>query len=577
MINAIPGAVSLVSFILVAGTFVGSRKWEFLGKFTVFLPLIVPISAGFIAGFSPPIIGLMVSLVIIGSSRKLGKDNKVIEYGGFLVAGLVFSLIGFRIQFIQMAATGKFIYFTWLSVPLTVTWLLLISRSVEFVHAELDREKWRLFLVTLLFIALSFLLIVILQHEQNLNTAFQLGLAFVGTAASLLVFGRKKEISSGLFRQLGFILAGLALVGLVKSLTALVLLVPIAPLAIPAARGSFAFSSASSSAVTNSSFLDRKMEEYLGSSSLGIALIYISLSYVGLASWWFIRYPGRVQAATLSLGAILLPSLFFLASRAVGKLRTLKPSLAQTGSDTGKIFGTSFNFSKLEKTSREVERLARSKPTSYVATPDVTAVVRATKDELLAKAFTRADVVTPDGFGLIWASRVHDLPLKQRVAGIDLVEEILDSVQNVKVYLLGSKPGVAEKAGKNLTERYDGVEVVGTHHGYISVDYQEVVSEINENDPDLLLVGMGVPKQEDWITEHISSLTANVVMGVGGSFDVLSGNLPRAPRWMRQRGLEWLYRIWLEPRRLGKARLIPYFMAKVYWEKVKLALKNEIL
>ncbi|MBS3786562.1 WecB/TagA/CpsF family glycosyltransferase [Candidatus Bipolaricaulota bacterium] len=555
----------------------GSKKWGRLNKFSDFLPLTAPISAGLITGFSPPIIGLMVSLVIIGGSRKLGEVNKVLEYGSFLVAGLVFSLIGFRIQFIQMATTGKFVYFSWLSIPLTVTWLLLISRSVEFVHVELDKEKWRLFIVILIFIALSFLLIVLLQHEQNLTTAFQLGLAFVGSSAGLLVFGKRKVVSSVLFRQLGFILGSLALVGLVKSLTALVLLVPIAPLAIPAARGSFAFSSATSSAEINSSFLEKKMEEYLGSNSLGIALIYISLSYIGLASWWFIRYPGKVQAATLSLGAVLLPSLFFLANKTVSKLRTLKPSLTQTGSETGNIFGTSFNFSKLEKTSQEVERLAGSRPTSYVATPDVTAVIRASEDELLSKAFARADVVTPDGFGLIWASSVHDLPLNQRVAGIDLIEEVLNSAENLKLYLLGSKPGVAEKAGNNLTERYEGVEVTGTHHGYIPVDCQEVVSEINKIKPDLLLVGMGVPKQENWITEHIESLDANVVMGVGGSFDVLSGNLSRAPQWMRQRGLEWLYRIWLEPRRLGKARLIPYFMAKVYWEKVKLALKDEIL
>ncbi|MFB6214245.1 MAG: hypothetical protein ABEI54_00090, partial [Candidatus Bipolaricaulia bacterium] len=265
MINVMPGAVSLVSFILVAGAFAGSRKWNKLSKFADFLPLIVPISAGLIAGFSPPIMGLLVSLVIIGSAKRLGKGSKLVEYGSFLVAGLVFSLIGFRIQFIQMATTGKFVYFTWLSIPLTVTWLMLISRSVEFVHAELEREKWRLFLFTLIFIGLSFLLIVILQPEQKLATAFQLGLAFVGTSAGLLLFGRRKEFSSILFRQLGFILASLALVGLVKSLTALVLLVPIAPLAIPAARGSFAFSNTASSAGTNTSLLDRTMEEYLGS------------------------------------------------------------------------------------------------------------------------------------------------------------------------------------------------------------------------------------------------------------------------------------------------------------------------
>ena len=135
----------------------------------------------------------------------------------------------------------------------------------------------------------------------------------------------------------------------------------------------------------------------------------------------------------------------------------------------------------------------------------------------------------------IWASRVHDLPLKQRVAGIDLVEEVLDSDRTINVYLLGSKPGVAEKAGDVISRKYEGIEIAGTHHGYIPVENDEIVSEINAKNPDLLLVGMGVPKQEKWIIEHIDSLSANVVMGVGGSFDVFSGNLPRAPRWMRAR------------------------------------------
>ncbi|MFB6290605.1 MAG: WecB/TagA/CpsF family glycosyltransferase [Candidatus Bipolaricaulia bacterium] len=576
MIGAIPGAVLVISFVFTAALFLGSRNWGDLGKFADFLPLVVPLSAGFVAGFSPPILGLLVSLVIIGGTKKLSGGNKFFEYGGFLVAGLVFALIGFRIQFVQMALTGRYVYFTWLSVPLTVVWLLSISRSVEFVHTELDKKKWRLFVVTLLFIALSFLLIVLLQHEQKLNTAFHLGLSFIGVSTSLLFFGRRREFSSAIFRQLGFILASLALVGLVKSLTALVLLVPIAPLAIPAARGSFAFTRAAGLAKLDPSLLDRTMEKYLGSSSLGIALIYISLSYLGLASWWFIRYPGVVQAATLSLGIVFLPTLFYLAHRSVVKLRNLDPGLDETRLG-GRIFGTVFNFSTLQEASRKIEQLTDSHPTSYVATPDVTAVVRATNDELLSTAFSRADVVTPDGFGLIWASRVHDIPLTQRVAGIDLVEEVLDGSRDVKVYLLGSEPGVAEKAGKKMCEKYGGIEIAGTHHGYIPVDNREIVSEINEHEPDLLLVGMGVPKQEKWITKHVESLDANVVMGVGGSFDVLSGNLPRAPRWMREKGLEWLYRIWLEPKRLKKAGLIPYFMAKVYWEKLKLILENEIL
>ncbi len=575
MISLVPGAISLIVTIFLVGL---ARKMGDHGDFIHLLPLIIPVSVGFIDGFSTPITGIAVSLAIISASSRFSGQSKLLEWLGFLLGGLVFALVGFRVQFVQVALSGKYVYFTWLSIPITMSWLLVISRSVEFIQHEMGQRRWRLFMVVLLSIALSFLIIVALQGDQNLRPAFELGLAFVGAATGMFIYPPSKKFTGIVSRQLGFILASLALVGLVKSLTAFVLLVPITPLVIPAARGSIAFARTAEVNASKPGIISRLAERYVGSKEIGIGLLYVSLSYLGLASAWFLRKPGLIQGATLLSSTFVLPSLFVLTNKTIDYLEGWEPDIARKGSKKGKIFGTTFNAMDLKRTKEKLLELTRSEKTNYVATPDVTAVIRAENDAFLESAFNRADVVTPDGFGLVWAADVHGLPLRSRVAGIDILEEIFQADQEITTYLLGSRPGVAEKAGENIARDYDNVKICGSHHGYISNgDCKSVLAEINEAKPDLLLVGMGVPKQENWIIENLEKVDAQVVMGVGGSFDVISGNLPRAPRWMREKGLEWLYRIRLEPRRLTKARLIPYFMAKVYWEKAKLSLRKEIL
>lgn len=571
----VSGAVSLIILVSFIGLI---RVKPGLEKYSTLIPLIVPISVGVVGGFSPPIVGMMLSLLLIAAGNWLRRKNKLLEFTSFLLAGLIFAWIGFRIQFIQMALRSRYIYLSWLSIPLTVTWLLLIGRSVEFAHLELGKEKPRLFLGTLLVIGTSFTAIVALQPEQGLGTAYQLGFSLIGILIGLLIVTPEKYVTSIVSRQLGFILAGLALIGVVKSLTAFVLLVPIAPLALPAATKSLAFTRSVSISDTKPSLADRLARRYVGSRGLGIAIIYLSLSIIGLTSIWFLRRPGRIQGFALASSLILPTLLVFAGKRAVTYFRSWEPSIRRLGSGSASVFGTPFNSGNIEEAREQVlELVDTDSSTNYVATPDVTAVVQAENEELLKRSFSRADVVTPDGFGLIWAAHIHDLPLESRVAGIDLIDEILESPKQLEAFLLGSKPGVAEKAAERMSEKYENVKIAGTHHGYIPVDHEEVISKINQANPELLFVGMGVPNQEKWIIANMDRINANVVMGVGGSFDVLSGNLPRAPRWMRERGLEWLYRIWLEPARLFQARWIPYFMGRVLWDKAKYSLREEIL
>lgn len=170
----------------------------------------------------------------------------------------------------------------------------------------------------------------------------------------------------------------------------------------------------------------------------------------------------------------------------------------------------------------------------------------------------------PDGVGLLWAARRRGTPLRERVAGQDLMERIcaLAAEQGIKVFLLGAREGIAEKAATKLKEKYPSLEIAGCYAGSPSPDENEPITQrINESGARILFVAYGPPKQELWIARNASRLkNVAVAMGVGGTFDTLAGIVPRAPQWMRDAGFEWTYRLLREPWRLKRQMSIPYFM-----------------
>jgi N-acetylglucosaminyldiphosphoundecaprenol N-acetyl-beta-D-mannosaminyltransferase len=175
----------------------------------------------------------------------------------------------------------------------------------------------------------------------------------------------------------------------------------------------------------------------------------------------------------------------------------------------------------------------------------------------LREAIASSCLSIPDGWGIVWASRILGSPIKERVAGIDLMVGICKMAADMgyKVFLLGGKEGVAERAAEGLRSIAPGLIVVGTHHGYFSDD-GEVLDLINKSGADILFVAMGAPKQELWMWRNRDLLKVSVVMGVGGSFDVLAGVRRRAPEWIRRSGLEWLYRFITNPTRIERL-LVP--------------------
>ncbi len=188
--------------------------------------------------------------------------------------------------------------------------------------------------------------------------------------------------------------------------------------------------------------------------------------------------------------------------------------------------------------------------THQVVTLNPEMVVRAREDEALRRAVLEAELITPDGVGILWAAKkLHGAALKERVTGVDLTLALFGRFPGLRVYLLGGRPGVAERAAKEV-ERH-GARVVGLHHGYFREE-GPVVEEIGRKAPDLLLVGMG-ERQEAFIHRHKPHLGARVAMGVGGTLDVLAGEARRPPFWAQRLGLEWLLRVGLDPRRWRRA------------------------
>lgn len=188
----------------------------------------------------------------------------------------------------------------------------------------------------------------------------------------------------------------------------------------------------------------------------------------------------------------------------------------------------------------------------------------------LRSALQSADLVYCDGYGVRLAAKALSTEIPHRMTGADWIWDLaaLCEAQDTSVYLLGSDPGVAAQAGQRLRRSYPGLRVVGTHHGYFQVGSghdERVIEDINAKRPDIVLVGMGSPKQELWVQRNAHRLDTDVLWTVGALFDYVSGRVPRAPAWLADNGLEWIFRLAIEPNRMWRRYLLgnPVFVSRV--------------
>lgn len=201
--------------------------------------------------------------------------------------------------------------------------------------------------------------------------------------------------------------------------------------------------------------------------------------------------------------------------------------------------------------------------TNVIFTPNSEILLEAVKKSFFAEILNSGDLVIPDGIGVVIASKFYNEPMKERVAGYDLMCKIIEVAYHKKksIYFLGGKAGVAEEAAERIREEYYGINILGMHNGYF--DEQEeimIINEITDLKPDIVFVALGAPKQEIWIHEHKQSLPAKIIMGVGGSLDVIAGRVKRAPEFWQKAGLEWFYRLVKEPNRFLRVLRLPKFI-----------------
>ncbi|HEX4108412.1 MAG TPA: WecB/TagA/CpsF family glycosyltransferase [Solirubrobacteraceae bacterium] len=191
-------------------------------------------------------------------------------------------------------------------------------------------------------------------------------------------------------------------------------------------------------------------------------------------------------------------------------------------------------------------------------------------DARLRRTLQDADLVYCDGYGVRLAAHALEAPIPHRMTGADWIWDLskLCETAGHSVFLLGSDPGIAAEAGQRLRRRFPDLRVAGTHHGYFDIGSphdERVVEHINETAPDIVLVGMGTPKQELWVRHNAPRLDVDVVWTVGALFDYVSGRVPRAPGWLADNGLEWIFRLAIEPQRMWRRYLLgnPVFISRV--------------
>lgn len=232
------------------------------------------------------------------------------------------------------------------------------------------------------------------------------------------------------------------------------------------------------------------------------------------------------------------------------------------------VMGVRFdNLSKEEFLERALEIISAGEK-GYVVTPNAEIAYEAAHDAQFRQLLNDAALVLPDGAGVVLGAKLLGTPIREKVAGIEFGDAICGAMAKTggKVYLLGSKPGVAEQAGQKLMQKHPGLQICGTADGYFQ-DEQAVVEKINAAKPDVLFVCLGAPKQEKFMKAHFEALDTHLMLGLGGSLDGYAGIAQRAPKWMIDLSLEWLYRLIKEPKRLGRMMRLPKFVLLCVKEK----------
>jgi len=238
------------------------------------------------------------------------------------------------------------------------------------------------------------------------------------------------------------------------------------------------------------------------------------------------------------------------------------------------ILGVPIDNITLEEAGEITKRLIleSNKTCKMIFAPNTEFIMKANKDKDFFEILQQSELSTPDSVGVMLGARMQKRKFKERIPGQAYFREVLKAAERegFTVYLLGGMPGIAEKAKENILKIYPNVKIIGTHDGYIQGEKEkQVIKEINKLQPNIVFVAMGAPKQEKWIYQHRKELKVDVAAGQGGTFDYEAGRIKRAPKAIQKMGIEWLWRLIREPKRIIRMSVLPVYVIKLLLTKDK--------
>lgn len=310
------------------------------------------------------------------------------------------------------------------------------------------------------------------------------------------------------------------------------------------------------------------------------SLLIFKYGFPGIFNLWFIR-----ESTKIAHEGIVLTELEYLATKSLKRdfsiiVKTLPALLYRSDNASYNekltIFDMDFDNISMKEGVGLVDKTIRNKQKKkfFFVNPDCMNKLYVDKEYF--SILEKADYVFPDGIGISIACNILKTPLLENVNGTDMLPFLCDLSQenDYSIFLFGAKPGIAKKMKKKLEEKFPKLRIVGTRDGFFDwkKDSNKIINEINSSHANILLVAFGVPLQEKWIDLNFDKLMPQVIMGVGGLFDFYSGEMKRAPKWMREVGMEWLFRLLKEPKRMWKRYIIgnPLFIYRVYkWKNKK--------
>jgi len=543
------------------------RQWLVSGM-SITLAFCVP---ALLLGGDVPQVRAVVVLALLGGVAGLVSDvlglSHVFQFLLMLgIAGVGIAL-GLEIVDLKLPFRSELTVLGIWSIPVTVLWMLAVLYGVL-----LCRRLPKLTAGLVAIISVTFAIAALaVGPSRSAPAAGVLGLALAATAAGA---ARRSypSLGSAAHWALGFALGAITIVGMLKNTAFLVVGVPLLALGVPVGETTYAMIYGGRhprlalgqrrellhEALIRGGLSPRRTVLLFHAATVYLCAVALLLVLVIKAS--FLVKLGLL-VALLAVGFVI----FFMAAR-----------IASTPKDTGEehvdVLGVPIARIGMDGALARVEEFITDRSPHMIVTSDGTGLVRAQDDAEYHDIVRQADIVTADGRGVVWMARVLGLAVTDRVSGVDMMDRLCEVAarKGYSVYLVGGQPGVAEEAAQTMRKRYPDLTLAGVQHGYFTPEEEPaVVAAIAAAKPDILFVAFGAPRQEKWIRRHLDALGAAVAIGVGGSFDVYAGRVQRAPAWMQQAGLEWLWRVLKDPKRITRLGALPRLVVMTLWAALR--------